>query len=348
MIEFGSDFHYISSYNKEGKRLSDFYPSANYYADGRQALIHLYKSQGWKRLWMPEYFCYDVIQSLKDAGLNLVFYTDLPGNRDDNETLCVFQKKGLFRPTDAVLRVNYFGLRSYRSLEELSVAAIIEDHTHDLFGDWPRKSTADWCVASLRKTLPIPEGGILWSPKGFILPEPPAPFDKNEEIASIRWNAMELKARYLTGDNIEKSAFRLGYVNTEAFFDTCDVCALDKRSREYLLSFDIEAWYQRKLENWRQLSDIHYQDVKVLKPEKHQCYPFSLVLVFNSRDKRDRVRQALIENNVYPAILWYIPSPADGDVFVMSNNMLSIHCDARYCEEDIKQLKLIIQKVIEL
>ena len=178
------------------------------------------------------------------------------------------------------------------------------------------------------------------------LPESPVSYAKNEDIASVRWNAMELKARYLAGDNIEKSAFRSGYVNTEAFFDTCDVCALDKRSREYLLSFDIDAWYQRKLENWRQLSDIHYQDVRVLKPESHQCYPFSLVLVFNSLDKRDKVRQALIENSVYPAILWYIPSPTDGEIFMMSNNMLSIHCDGRYSEEDIEQLKLIIEKVI--
>lgn len=348
MKEFGSDFHYISSYNKEGKRLSDFYPSANYYADGRQALIHLYKSQGWKRLWVPEYFCYDVITSLKESGLKIVFYTDLPDYTDDDRTLESIQKEGHFLPTDAVVRVNYFGLRAYRSSEKLPVAAVIEDHTHDLIGDWACKSTADWCIASLRKTLPVPEGGILWSPKGLKLPEPPSSFDKNEEIASIRWKAMELKKRYLAGDDTAKSAFRPGYVDTEAFFDTCDVCALDKRSQEYLLSFDIDSWYQRKMENWRQLSEIHYPDVRVLKPESHLCYPFSLVLVFSSRDKRDRVRKALIDSSVYPAILWYIPSPVDGNVFMMSNNMLSIHCDARYSEEDIQQLKLIIQKVIEL
>lgn len=348
MIEFGSDFHYIASYNKEGKPLSEYYPSANYYADGRQALIHLYKSQGWERLWMPEYYCYDVIESLKEAGLNIVFYSDFPDYKDDDATLSSIQRKGYFRPTDAVLRVNYFGLRAYRSSENLPVAAVIEDHTHDLIGDWARKSTADWCIASLRKTLPVPEGGILWSPKGLMLPEPPASYAKNEDIASIRWNAMELKTRYLAGDDMEKSAFRPGYVDTEAFFDTCEVCALDKRSQGYLMSFEVDAWYQRKLENWRLFSDVHYRDVRVLKPENQQCYPFSLVLVFNTRDKRDKVRQALIENNVYPAILWYIPSPADGDVFMMSNNMLSIHCDGRYSEEDIEQLKLIIDRVIEL
>ena len=347
MIEFGSDFHYIDSYNKEGKRLCDYYPSANYYVDGRQALIHLYNSQGWDRLWIPEYFCYDVIQSLQDAGLNLMYYTDLPDNSGDNETLCAIQKKGLYRPTDAILRVNYFGLRSYKNSEKLSVAAVVEDHTHDLIGDWAQKSTADWCIASLRKTLPIPEGGILWSPKGLALPEAPESFEQNEEIASIRWKAMELKSCYIAGENVEKVAFRPGYVDTEAFFDTCDVCALDNRSKEYLNSFDIESWYQRKKENWVLLSDIKHPNISVLMPKNSKSYPFSLVLVFSSKDKRDRVRKALIENSVYPAILWHIPSPANGDVFMMSSNMLSIHCDARYSEEEIQQLKLIIQKAIE-
>lgn len=348
MKEYGSDFHYIKQPPSIKKTLSDYYPSANYYADGRQALIHLYKSQGWERLWIPEYFCYDVIASLKDAGLELVFYSDMPTCKGDNEALRCIQETGNFRPTDAVLRVNFFGLRSFRSSEKLSVAAIIEDHTHDLIGDWARKSTADWCIASLRKSLPIPEGGILWSPKGLTLPDPPASFEINEEVASIRWDAMEMKARYLAGEDIEKSVFRSGYVDTEAFFDTCEVCSLDKRSKEYLLYFDVASWYQRKLRNWILLRDIFHPDMKVLEPDHIQCCPFSLVIVFNSRDKRDQVRKVLIENRVYPAILWNIPSSAGGDAYTFSNNMLSVHCDARYSADDIQHLKLIIQKVIEL
>ena len=348
MKEFGSDFHYIDFYSNVGKSLGDYIPSALYFADGRQPLIHLYKSQGWKRLWMPEYFCYDVITSLKEAGLEIVFYTDFPGYKEDNTTLESIQNKGHFRPTDAVLLVNYFGLRAYRSSENLQVAAVIEDHTHDLIGDWARKSTADWCIASLRKTLPVPEGGVLWSPKGLKLPDSPVFLDKNENIASIRWEAMEQKARYLAGEDIEKSVFRQGYMDTEAFFDTCDICVLDERSQEYLLSFDLDFWYQRKLENWRILSDIKHPDVITLRPENTNCYPFSLVFVFSSHKKRDMVRKALIENSVYPAILWNIPAPTDGDVFTMSSNMLSIHCDARYSTKDIEQLKLIIQKVLEL
>ena len=87
MIEFGSDFHYIRGFNGCANTLHDFYSHANYYADGRQALKHLYHSQGWQRLWIPEYFCYDVIASLKEAGMSIMFYQDWPDYHDDGNTL---------------------------------------------------------------------------------------------------------------------------------------------------------------------------------------------------------------------------------------------------------------------
>ena len=346
MKEYGSDFHYISGFQGKGSTLSDFYPKANYYADGRQALIHLYQSQGWQRLWMPEYFCYDVIASLKEAGLNLIFYQDWPDSHTDSEALEAIQSKGLFQPTDAILRVNYYGTRKYRNTEKLPVAAIVEDHTHDLIGDWPIHSTADWCIASLRKTLPLPEGGILWSPMGLKLPTAPEASEKNEQIAAIRWDAMRLKARYLAGEAVEKAEFRKGYVETEEYFDHAPVCALDKSSQEYLKTFNIRDWYNQKRSNWELLRDIKKEGVKVITPEMTGCYPFSLVLLFDNPDERDQVRKELIEHQIYPTILWNIPVPTDGEIFIFSRCMLSIHCDARYTKEDITQLKSVIESIL--
>ena len=344
MIEFGSDFHYIKPEQGAGKTLYDFYPRANLYADGRQALIHLYQSQGWERLWMPNYFCYEVVESLKQAGLEIFFYADNPGYSGDSQTLENIQKHGHFKPTDAILRVNYFGTRSYRSPENLPVAAVIEDHTHDLIGGWATNSHADWCIASLRKTLPIPEGGILWSPVGLHLPEAPLREGENECIATTRWDAMKMKARYLAGEKVEKTTFRAGYVNTEPFFDTAAVCAIDEKSKKYLKTFDIQSWYKRKRDNWELLRDVKKNGLKVLRCEDFGCYPFSLVLLFDSFDERDRVRKQLIEKQVYPAVLWNIPDASDGEAFKISRGMLSIHCDGRYTVDDIRQLATIIRE----
>ena len=346
MKEFGSDFHYINSFQGKGRTLSDFYSKANYYADGRQALIHLYHSQGWQQLWMPEYFCYDVIASLKEAGLNLMFYHDRPDDHSDSDTLDNLQRKGHFLPTDAIMRVNYYGTRKFRSTEKLPVAAVVEDHTHDLIGDWPIHSTADWCIASLRKTLPIPEGGMLWSPMGLKLPAAPALSEENEKIAASRWEAMKLKARYLGGEAVEKAEFRKGYFDTEEYFDHAPVSALDKASQEYLKTFDIRSWYNQKRNNWELLRDIKKEGVRVITPENMGCYPFSLVLLFDNPNERDRVRKALIEHQIYPAVLWNVPDSASDEVKSFSKRMLSIHCDARYTNEDIFQMKTIIESIL--
>lgn len=346
MKEFGSDFHYISGFQGKGNTLSDFYPQANYYADGRQALIHLYHSQGWQRLWMPEYFCYDVISSLKEAGLNLMFYQDRPDDHDDSETLENTQRKGIFKPSDAIFRVNYFGIRTKRSAEKLSVAAVVEDHSHDLIGNWAMYSTADWCIASLRKTLPIPEGGMLWSPFGLKLPQSPEPSSENENIAATRWEAMKLKTLYLAGEAVDKAAFRKGFVETEEYFDTAPVCSLDKESQEYLKSFNIREWYNQKRANWELLKDVRKEGVRVIRPENIGCHPFSQVLKFDSFDERDRARKDLIEHQIYPAVLWNVDAPTDGEIFKFSHEMLSIHCDGRYTKDDILQLKSIIESIL--
>ena len=345
MKEFGSDFHYISDIRNRGNTLSDFYPNANYYADGRQALIHLYQSQGWQRLWIPEYFCYEVVESLKQAGLDLRFYADWPGYHNDSETLDAIHRHGHFKPNDAVLRVNYFGTRSYRNSERLPVT-VVEDHTHDLIGNWVFHSTADWCIASLRKTLPIPEGGILWSPLRLPLPEAPEKSEKNEEIAAIRWEAMKLKAGYLAGEDIEKETFRSGFINTEDYFDSAPVCSLDNTSQEYLESFNVKEWYGKKRDNWNLLRDIRKDGVHILLSEDTDSYPFSLILLFDFLDERNRVRRALIDKNIYPAVLWNIPAPTEGEIFQFSRGMLSIHCDGRYTSDDILQLKSVIESVL--
>lgn len=345
MIEFGSDFHYISPGSQTGKSIRDYYPSANYYADGRQALIHLYQTQGWDRLWVPEYFCYDVIASFKKAGIELCFYTDYPGNEGDSNSLKTLIGKGLLHSQDALLRVNYFGMRTYRSSDNLPVT-VVEDHTHDILGWWARHSEADWCIASLRKLLPIPEGGILWSPAGLSLPRPPECSAENEEVAAKRWKAMRLKTQYLAGEAVEKSSFRNGFVKTEGFFNTASVSSLDHQSYSFLSRFGIENWFLRKRENWGELQDINKVGVHILEPENVWCYPFSLILCFDSLLERERVRSALIEKSIYPAILWDIPTTKVEEISKFSKGMLSIHCDARYSITDIQRMKFIIESIL--
>lgn len=339
MIEFGSDFHYIDSYFSGRAHLTDVYRNATMMADGRQCVVALIRQNGWKRLWMPEYFCYEVIETIKQqTEAEIKYYHDLPGC-DDASVI----KQLPFEVGDVLFRVNYFGIRDVRSNKDIPVP-VIEDHTHDLLGHWALYSDADWCIASLRKTLPVPIGGMVWSPKQFHvscfkfqLP--------SEEIAAERWEGMEMKARYLKGEAVEKEDFRKKYLETEDWFDVAEPTEIDARTKEYLGQIDINAWQGAKRRNRELLRSL--VNVKSLLLEDDTCTPFSFVVIADSHQERERLRKRLIERAVYPAVLWNVPDTVTKDVRDFSERMLSIHCDGRYTEDDIRQLAVIINEAIE-
>ncbi len=95
---------------------------------------------------------------------------------------------------------------------------------------------------------------------------------------------------------------------------------------------------------WWRISKVSNAYIMIiLEPEGDGCYPFSLMLLFDSEVLRDRCRNSLINNDVYPALLWKIPSDnKHPEVKDFSNRMLSIHCDARYGVNDVKRLYDII------
>lgn len=336
MKEYGSDFHYIQPCDSAVENFSSFYPDAVFYASGRHALIDLYKQMKWNRIWVPDYFCYEVLGSLKQAGLNLEFYTDCPLFNDNELMPSLPYKDG-----DVLFRVNYFGLRSKRSNNSIPVP-VVEDHTHDLIGDWAINSDADWCIASLRKTLPLAEGGVVWSPKGFRIPTLPKVTESNEELASRRWNAMRQKALYLDDKIQDKSEFRAELMSTEEQFDSMNVSGPDSITADYIERFDLNHWYLRKRENWSILKDIETDAFRVLEPENSNCNPFSLTLLFNDEEQRNHYRQTLISKDVYPAILWAIPPLKRPELKDFSSRVLSIHCDARYVIDDMIKLRDII------
>lgn len=336
MKEFGSDFHFLPIQERLGKTIKIFFPDAVYYACGRQPIIDLYKQNNWKRLWVPEYFCYDVLTSLEQNGIHWRSYPDYPFANDSETVLSLPFEEG-----DALLRVNFFGLRSKRSNQGIPVP-VVEDHTHDLIGDWAIYSDADWCIASLRKTLPLAEGGLLWSPKGLKLRYLPQMAPENSDLALSRWEAMKKKTSYLNDVIDDKSEFRSVFLATEERFDVMNVSSIDRDTLEYLDRFDVENWYRTKKENRAALIESCSNISTVLEPEDIYCNPFSLTLLFDSESVRNDFREYLINSSVYPAILWNVPENASPEIRDFSKRMLSVHCDARYNSNDMIQLRDII------
>lgn len=124
------------------------------------------------------YFCYEVVDTIRQTGIELLFYPCYPVHMIQNIVSELHYKKG-----DVLLRMNYFGLRTRRSNQSLPIP-VIEDHSHDLLGRWSLYSDADWCIASIRKTLPTVEGGMVWSPKQHRLECMPQATKENTQMAT--------------------------------------------------------------------------------------------------------------------------------------------------------------------
>ena len=342
MKEFGSDFHYIDTYSSKRAHLTDVFRGATLLADGRQCIVALIRQYGWKRLWMPDYFCYEVIDTIKEqTGIEVITYKDSPLKEGKVSKLP-------FDDGDVLLRMNFFGIRDHRSNKNIPVP-VIEDHSHDPFGHWALYSDADWCISSIRKILPLPEGGMMWSPKGHKLTMDITSSNENEKIATTRWEGMEMKAKYLQGEDVSKDEFRKRYIETEEWFDRAEPALIDERSRRVVSEeFDINLWQSVKRKNWMLLKTlVNSERCEVIVPEDDSCTMFSLILLLESKKHRDAVRTRLIETSVYPAILWTLPENASSSAKDFSNRMLSIHCDGRYSEDDIRQLADILNHVLE-
>ena len=341
MREFGSDYHLLDNYFSNRASLQRIYPDAIFYANGRQCLRALIEQNGWQRIWLPQYFCYEVINAVQATGIQIAYYVDYPTCDD----VCNIFKLN-FETGDVLFRVNYFGLRNYRDEKYISIP-VIEDHSHDLLGHWALYSNADWCIASLRKSLPIAEGGMLWSPKGKKIEEVSKSISENESIAEIRWEAMEQKSMYLEEKISSKNEFRKKFINTEEAQSTLPLSSIDSRSIEYLAHFDINAWCNSKKKNWKYLNDMFLKDINVLSPEDGFCNPFSFVVLMNDIETRELVYKNLIQASIYPAILWKIPSDITvaSAVDDISGRILSIHCDGRYTENDIHELSCKLKQI---
>lgn len=335
MKEFGSDFHFISDLKVRNKSFQ-LPENARYYANGRQAIQDLILFKNWDRIWMPEYFCYEIIGAIKETGIEVKYYFDNPGVSEDNIISCLDLKEG-----DVLFRMNYFGLRTKRD-NSLITVPVIEDHSHDLIGEWAINSNADWCIASLRKSLPISQGGILWSPKKNKLPERLSSTKENEILSQKRLGAMKLKTSYLENISVNKDDYLKNFNQTETEFNSLNISGISNDSLSIINKMDLEDWFQKKKRNWMILSNLSHTNIKIIYPESIDLCPFSLLLSFNNLTNRDLARNFLLQKNVYPAVLWPIPSTQRSEIVEYSNTSLSVHCDARYNKKDIYILRNIL------
>ena len=336
--EYGSDFHRCDHDFRGPSNFCDVLGCTRWYACGRHAIEALIRQEGWKRIWMPAYFCYEVIGHVRSVGIEVMLYDDYPTRTDDDEVV----RNLPYQNGDVLLRMNYFGMRKKRTSKGIAVP-VIEDHTHGLITDWALGSDADWCVASLRKSLPVAAGGVLWSPKGRQLPDAVGETDDCRQMAKMRYEAMTMKAEYLRYGG-DKEAFREKYLDSEERIDNLALSGIDAESMEITRALNVKQWTDLKRDNWLFAKGLLDYRFNVLGSEREDYWqPFSLVLLMESAEERESLRRYMIQHCLYPAILWRMPEDSPfAEAKDFADRMLSVHCDIRYSRNDIAEICKII------
>ncbi len=247
--EVGSLFH-LADFEPQGAPEEAPWANGLLTGCGRDALRLVAKLARHRRWWIPSYFCQEVVRAVLGQGIELLVYPDSP--LDGNLDLSKIDE----RPGDAVLVINYFGLRGAPdvSIPDGFAAEIIEDHTHAPTSAWARTSKADFCFSSLRKLYPLADGGALWSPRGHDLPAMPRLTSELQMGAFEKLTGMLLKRLYLQGHPISKQEFRPLLESGEQRLMGEEISSMTPLSRATLASFPLKDWDEARRRNFRNLA----------------------------------------------------------------------------------------------
>jgi hypothetical protein len=315
---------------------------AVWYALGRHAVEALIRELRPPRLWLPDYFCHEVAARWQDA-VEIQLYEDDPRWLEPRwESLQPGAR-------DLVVGVNYFGVRQggpWREWRERTPCVLVEDHAHDPASEWATTSAADYVFSSLRKTLPVPDGAILWSPRELPLPDQPA---GGADGSELKLAAMLLKGEYLgSGDAGLKDRFRHLQLDGEDRLGRAGIAGAAPATREALVRGVPLPWRARRSENTaRLLAALHGWTVAepLFSEWPADAAPLGAVLVFDSSDDRNAARAALRRADVYCPVHWADAAESSSErVRDLAARVLTIPTDWRYAAADMARVASLVRE----
>ena len=318
--------------------------NCNYYASGRFAIRDLIDFQNITKVLLPEYVCESIINCFDSV--NIITYkldNNLNINIDDvlskmtDDVTCIFI-------------IHYFGaIHQDDKLQQISVCAkskkiiIIEDTTHSIFSD--PNTIGDYCICSLRKWFPIPDGAVLYSNKIYSLPK-----QKNEEIdISKVLSAMKLKDYYIENGIDNKDLFRALIKEYENDLNQyTNSYKISRYSYSLLQVFDIIEIKTQRLNNYTHLKKYFLEKrIEPIVNIENGMYPFCFPIYVN---KRNSLQRYLSENGIYCAVHWpSIKNNPSRNIISekLAKHQLSLPIDQRYNIEDMEYILTKIDDHIE-
>lgn len=327
-------------------RTPDFGETILFYA-GRYALKYLIKridaASPIGTIWMPEYYCPFVKEWMHHEFDSIKFYYVDPFDPKSKIDWSQFKST-----KDLVMVNNYWGLKD-TDIPAGKRPTIIEDHSHGWLSEGSLNSKADFCFASLRKTLPIPMGGIAWKPKAStskLSLNLPNIFDSysNENPMNQPWDtiigSMNLKAN--CNSTLDKQQYLDEYLKGELLVRSIyNVYQVSSQHAAFINQYIFTDFNSFKKIN-ADYSCIKLEKSNAFKVVKHNTRaPFGLLMAFKSLDTLNDLKKYLVTNQIYPALLW-----PNNNLKTTYKYLLNVHMDFRFDTADLNYITTTVNNWI--
>jgi len=330
--EIGSDFELV-----EDRYLSptastrlpwDDSSGITYVESGRQALALVeaeLRSQGHGHLYVPSYLCDSMIAPFQRTGWTL------RGLSVDSD-LAISPTNLLSEVTAGVLlHAPYFGredspsmLAALDTLRRRGVVVIV-DESHRLFSD--PSQVADFRVASLRKLLPVYDGGYVTGLSGQFLTSLAAS-SSSSEIAELRQMAQASKSDALASGGSSKSHLALFAAAEHATDIRTQPAPISSKSLGLLQQLNMKLIATTRETNSILLTQAlgHSGRFRIINPPTENLLPSHLVL--ETHDVTG-LQKYMKERRIYCPIHWP-PSELLPTTQSWPRRYISLHLDHRY------------------
>lgn len=297
-----------------------------------------------KRALLPIYYCESIALPLISRDFEIIFYDinkDLTINEESLFRQMEKQKPGL------VYFISYFGFDTLKSTREkyplikAKNSIIIEDISHLLFSR-VNKEGADYYLASLRKWLALPDGGVAIPVKNT-LKQPRK--DIQRLFVEMNIEAMNLKLQYTQNNVYEiKNLYRKMFRSSEALINSDhSYYPMSETSKKIWLAADYEAMCNSRRENYRFLSE-NLKSITSVEPVfnflPQEIIPLYLPVYVKS--DRAMLQNHLASKDIYTPVHWPIPESCCHSITQNAENIyrhiLSIPCDQRYDLHDMARI----------
>lgn len=331
--EYHIDVTDILNSGKRRREESDVYK----YASGRAALYQILKylkaEKGVSRVLLPDYLCSSVLVPVKTLGLEFVFYPIDEALELEEENFTA-----LYKPSTAVLVINYFGLMDLtkqvsfiRSLDKNAI--IIEDDVQAYYEFKKPLGDVDFKFTSLRKTFAVPDGGLVKTTYHLPVIETPNTFGQYKAAAALLKSMREGNFN----DQIYLEMFEKG----ESIIDSELECGMSQIAEKLYGSLDEEHIRIRRLNNARHLVDLLKKNgIKPLLPLTEGHVPLFIPIILK---KRDEVRRRMFQHEVFCPVHWPLEGMDLKRGKVMAETELSLIIDQRYGQKEINEIIKLLQ-----